>query len=619
MSQRQVACYLALFRGPDSQIIFQTAMDGGLRESPLRGLTWRFFLGALHGPDTGWSSLIAEQQIDFDVRCHRHCVDPSAMADSEDVDLSIANPLSTSEDSPFNKNSALREQVDQDLARLYPGDTFFERPDVQRVMHRILLVWACDHPDISYRQGMHELLAPLLLANWLEAEESASAGFGAAGGEENPVRLLLAALLRVENVEVATWAAFDRLMRATSIYFDPGTRLPPSSSPPTTPLLRRCSYIHDERLRIADPALHARMVVLGVQPQLYLLRWLRLLFGREFHVEDAAVVWDALFAYGFEYGGEEGAAARAARAREDPANGKEPAAPYLTLVDDFAIAMLIYVREDILRLEASGAMKRLLKFPPVCDVHFLVQRALQIRKAHDARKVAAAAAAAAATLPATTPIGVVTGLPSTARGFGAAIAPPAPAPPVSVPVPVPIPVPVPPPAADSPPPVVWPPTVASHGANRAALLGHSTGSDAVGGSSAPFGIQEPLVIDAGEEGAAAPPSAPPQPPSSAAPPTPAQAPAPAPVSVSQSGIRPAGFDLPDATRRLTRALETLNTGLRREAREVASYLFSEGEQSVTFVVGSPAHTELLAALDELEAVRRALAAAPTAATETADM
>ena len=122
------------------------------------------------------------------------------------------------------------------------------------------------------------------------------------------------------------------------------------------------------------------------------------------------------------------------------------------------------------------------------------------------------------------------------------------------------------------------------------------------------------MIDAGEEGAAAPPSAPPQPPSSAAPPTPAQAPAPAPVSVSQSGIRPAGFDLPDATRRLTRALETLNTGLRREAREVASYLFSEGEQSVTFVVGSPAHTELLAALDELEAVRRALAAAPTAAT-----
>jgi len=35
-----------------------------------------------------------------------------------------------------------------------------------------------------------------------------------------------------------------------------------------------------------------------VQPQLYLLRWLRLLFGREFHLSDSMLVWDALFAYG---------------------------------------------------------------------------------------------------------------------------------------------------------------------------------------------------------------------------------------------------------------------------------------------------------------------------------
>ena len=35
-----------------------------------------------------------------------------------------------------------------------------------------------------------------------------------------------------------------------------------------------------------------------MQPQLYLLRWLRLLFGREFHLSDSMLVWDALFAHG---------------------------------------------------------------------------------------------------------------------------------------------------------------------------------------------------------------------------------------------------------------------------------------------------------------------------------
>jgi len=35
---------------------------------------------------------------------------------------------------------------------------------------------------------------------------------------------------------------------------------------------------------------------LKVEPQLYGLRWIRLLFGREFHFEDALCIWDAIFA-----------------------------------------------------------------------------------------------------------------------------------------------------------------------------------------------------------------------------------------------------------------------------------------------------------------------------------
>lgn len=29
-------------------------------------------------------------------------------------------------------------------------------------------------------------------------------------------------------------------------------------------------------------------------PQLFLLKWVRLLFGREFHVDDLLIIWDAL-------------------------------------------------------------------------------------------------------------------------------------------------------------------------------------------------------------------------------------------------------------------------------------------------------------------------------------
>ena len=65
-----------------------------------------------------------------------------------------------------------------------------------------------------------------------------------------------------------------------------------------SPLLLKCAHIQDTLLRRADPQLHGVLAEKEVQPQLYLLRWLRLLFGREFHLADSMLVWDALFAYG---------------------------------------------------------------------------------------------------------------------------------------------------------------------------------------------------------------------------------------------------------------------------------------------------------------------------------
>ena len=41
-------------------------------------------------------------------------------------------------------------------------DHAFAQEYVQTHMLRVLTVWACLHPCLSYRQGMHELLAPII-------------------------------------------------------------------------------------------------------------------------------------------------------------------------------------------------------------------------------------------------------------------------------------------------------------------------------------------------------------------------------------------------------------------------------------------------------------------------
>ena len=314
-------------------------------------------------------------QGEFDVLCAEHAVDMDRASDAAaaaDLDLVVNNPLSTDTASPYAKyfeGAALREEISRDLERLHPGDAFFERSPIQRLMSRILFIWARANPELSYRQGMHELLAPIVSVLWLEAEEAAQATDApntpcrqpTTGPEaEDEVRALLGHLVMPAHVEAAAWHLFSRMMASVRGWFEAAPRLKapdkvhgkPQALPqlPATPLQRKCAQIQDELLGLCDPALHLRIRALSIEPQLYLLRWLRLLFGREFHIEDVKVLWDAIFAFGAE------------------SQGSSSPTTALALVDYLAVAMLMYVRNDLLAHEYTMAMKRLLKFPPLEDV-----------------------------------------------------------------------------------------------------------------------------------------------------------------------------------------------------------------------------------------------------------
>ncbi|KFO11493.1 TBC1 domain family member 5, partial [Balearica regulorum gibbericeps] len=80
-------------------------------------------------------------------------------------------------------------------------------------------------------------------------------------------------------------------------------------------------------------------------------RWVRLLFGREFPLQDLLVVWDALFADSIT----------------------------LNLVDYIFVAMLLYIRDALISSNYQTCLGLLMHYPPIGDVHSLILRALFLR------------------------------------------------------------------------------------------------------------------------------------------------------------------------------------------------------------------------------------------------
>lgn len=45
---------------------------------------------------------------------------------------------------------------------MYPERAFFKDEAIREMMLRVLFIYARENPSVMYKQGMHELLAPIL-------------------------------------------------------------------------------------------------------------------------------------------------------------------------------------------------------------------------------------------------------------------------------------------------------------------------------------------------------------------------------------------------------------------------------------------------------------------------
>ncbi len=104
-------------------------------------------------------------------------------------------------------------------------------------------------------------------------------------------------------------------------------------------------------LKRIDPALATHIAdELGIEPQLWALRWVRLLFTREFPLEEAMQLWDGIIAY-------DGLAA--GMKAEGGGADRHP----LILIDYICVAMLLRIRARLLAASYSGALQLLLRYP----------------------------------------------------------------------------------------------------------------------------------------------------------------------------------------------------------------------------------------------------------------
>ncbi|XP_064410951.1 TBC1 domain family member 5 isoform X1 [Latimeria chalumnae] len=341
--------------------IRQGGINGQLRSSRFRSVCWKLYLNVLPEDKRQWINKTVELRMWYKQIKETHITNPRKAAGQQD--LVVNNPLSQDEGSLWNKffqDKELRAMIEQDVTRTFPEMQYFQEEDVRNILTDILFCFARENEQLLYKQGMHELLAPIVFIlhcdhqTFLHASETA-----------NP-SAEMKALLNPEYLEHDAYAIFSRLMETAEPWFstfegdvqkEKDTRVTsipfarPQDTGPSIAIVTKVNQIQDQLLKKNDIELYLHLNRLEIAPQIYGIRWVRLLFGREFPLQDLLVVWDALFA--------------------DSST--------LDLVDYIFVAMLLYIRDMLIASNYQTCLGLLLHYPNVGDVHSLIHKALFLR------------------------------------------------------------------------------------------------------------------------------------------------------------------------------------------------------------------------------------------------
>ncbi|XP_076090911.1 TBC1 domain family member 5-like isoform X11 [Mytilus galloprovincialis] len=351
------------------------AMHGYLRSSRFRSVSWKVFLEVLPDDVNLWVSKTREWRNKFDDLKNSLIVNPRKAVDH--IDLCVNNPLSQADESPWNRffqDNELRLTIKQDVIRTFPEVQFFQSEEIQERMIDLLFILCKTRSTISYKQGMHELLAPLVFVlhcdhqAFLHASEVESLG-----NEDLPVfcliptyhRDIIKEVMNPSYLEHDAYAMLSQIMETVEPWYvskDPPqcrgkermTTAPfarPQDLNPSNAIVSKLTRIQDYILKKFDVELHMHLDRLEIPPQIYGIRWIRLLFGREFPMQDLLVLWDALFADGIGF----------------------------DLVDFIFVAMLLYIRDLLLASDYPQCLNCLMRYPPVGDVHYLIEKARYLR------------------------------------------------------------------------------------------------------------------------------------------------------------------------------------------------------------------------------------------------
>lgn len=151
-----------------------------------------------------------------------------------------------------------------------PENLYFREPTTMSTLLDILFIFCKLNADIGYRQGMHEVLAPILWVISRDAIDPSSINKEERPGLDSD---LVREALDYTYTEHDAFTIFCIIMQTVKSFYEMGNNNPqPTTGVPSySPIVERSKRIHEVYLRDVDPELTEHLTDIDILPQIFVM------------------------------------------------------------------------------------------------------------------------------------------------------------------------------------------------------------------------------------------------------------------------------------------------------------------------------------------------------------
>lgn len=224
-------------------------------------MCWKTFLLFRGEASSDWSQALLEARNTYrSVRDQylKHIKRPELLNDLP------YDPLADDPDSPWDalrRDELARAEILQDVQRL-PDEPFYHEDRIQTMILDILFIYCRLNPSAGgYRQGMHELLAPIV---WVVDQDAVDRSLAGLDAEPSMVEMLDS-----NYVEHDAYALFSKIMERAGSFYELGG--PNGAAGDQSTIVEKSRHIHEVVLMKIDPELATHLKNIEVLPQIFLM------------------------------------------------------------------------------------------------------------------------------------------------------------------------------------------------------------------------------------------------------------------------------------------------------------------------------------------------------------